>query len=193
MSIEAHVVPFWKAQRLIPAIICLGYAVYFFFDGAVGYPRSNNHWLKHQEYVEAHDLQGWLAYAKEHGWNPNPPEKFHNPADLRGQFVFGGGLVVVGLAFFFYWFTQKDRMMSADDEAVVTPTGARVPYDAVISIDRRKWETKGLARVRYDLEGKKGDFMIDDAKFDPDASHEIFERIEERFLAREDATPDGAG
>jgi hypothetical protein len=189
MSIEAHVVPFWKAQRLIPAIICLGYALYFFFDGAVGYPRSNRHWLDHQKYVEAHDLQEWPAYAQSQGWDPHPPEKFHNVADIRGQFVFGGVLVVVGLGFLVFWLTQKDRALRADDEGVTTPEGARVPYDSVTSIDRRKWDTKGLARISYEVEGRRGNFMIDDAKFDPDASHDIFERIEEKFLARESAEP----
>jgi hypothetical protein len=187
MSIEARVAPFWKTQRLIPALICIGYAAYYFFDGAVGYRRSNVRWLEHQRYADAHMLNDWPARARELHWNPVPPEKFHTEGDIRIQFIIGGFLLLTGGTFLWYWFDQKDRILRADDEAIYTPSGTRVPYEAVTSIERKKWEAKGLASVRYSLDGRKGEFVIDDAKFDGDATHEIFDRLEERFLDREDA------
>jgi hypothetical protein len=48
----------------------------------------------------------------------------------------------------------------------------------------KKWEDKGLAVVRYTIDGRKGEFVVDDYKFDYEATHTIVEDIKRRLVER---------
>jgi hypothetical protein len=72
-----------------------------------------------------------------------------------------------------------------DEEAVFTPSGTRVPFGAITGVGKKKWEDKGLATVRYEIEGRKGEFVLDDYKFDRDATHQILAEIEEKVAVRQ--------
>jgi len=48
----------------------------------------------------------------------------------------------------------------------------------------KKWESKGLAVVRYEIAGRRGEFVVDDYKFDTDAARAIIEEITRRLEAR---------
>ncbi len=64
------------------------------------------------------------------------------------------------------------------------PSGVRIPFDAITGLGKKKWEGKGFATVLYKIDGRKGRFLLDDYKFDRDATHQILAEIEERILAR---------
>ena len=83
-----------------------------------------------------------------------------------------------------YWVTQIRRIVKTDDDAVYTAAGNRVPFTAITGVGKKQWETKGIARVRYEIEGRKGEFVVDDYKFDTAPSRTILKEIEEKLLAR---------
>jgi hypothetical protein len=78
----------------------------------------------------------------------------------------------------------KESGAPSDEEAVYTPRGTRVPFSAVTGIGKKRWESKGIAVVRYTIEGRKGEFIVDDYKFDTEPSRKILEQIEQKLLAR---------
>ena len=41
MSAEARITPLWKKQKLMVAVILLGFSLPFFYDGSVGYEKKN--------------------------------------------------------------------------------------------------------------------------------------------------------
>jgi hypothetical protein len=79
---------------------------------------------------------------------------------------------------------QKRVVVRTDAEAVYSPAGTRVPFASITGLGLKKWESKGLARVRYEIEGRKGEFVLDDYKFDRDPTHEILKEIETHLVAR---------
>ena len=184
MPSEAHVSSIWKKQKLFVALFLIAIGGWFFWDGLIGYPRSNEHFLAHQELEKAGRIAEWPAYAKERGWSTKIAEHYMGRDKIIGQYVFGTLAALVGGVVLLYWFTQKSRTLKTDDEAVYTPAGTRVPYEAVTGIGKKKWDSKGLATVRYELGGKKGKFVVDDYKFDAEPTRAILAEIETHLLAR---------
>jgi hypothetical protein len=184
MPVEARISPIWKKQKLFIAIFCLAISAWFFYDGVAGWPASNERWLAHDGFVTKKKLDEWPAYARGHGWVEQPPEKLYGSGDIIGQYVIAGLAFSIGILILTYWFTQRVRVLRMDEEAVYTASGTRVPFEAVTAVNRKKWETKGIARVRYTLEGRTREFVVDDYKFDTDPTRQILEEIEKRLTAR---------
>jgi len=191
MPAEARVTSTWKMQRLFAALALLGYAAYFFFDGQVGYPRSNERWTAHENLVKQGKDEEWPAYAASRGWTDKVPEKYFDRDHIVGQFVWGGLMTFGGLLLLAYWASQKGRVIKTDSEAVYAPDGQRVPFDAIVGLGKKNWDKKGLAIVRYEVDGKKGQFTLDDYKFEQDPTQAIFKEIEDKLLA-ESAEEEGS-
>ncbi len=184
MPAEARITPIWKKQKLFVAVFLIGIAGWFCWDGKVGYPRSNERWLAQTEYEKTGRDAEWPAYAASRGWSVEKPHKFFAQADLNVQLGLSGLLAVAGVFAFAYWFQQIRRTVRTDAEAVFTPSGVRVPFRAITGLGKKKWEDKGLATVRYEIDGRSGKFVLDDYKFDRDATHQILAEIEEKLGAR---------
>ncbi|MEI9895881.1 MAG: hypothetical protein WDN28_18905 [Chthoniobacter sp.] len=176
--------PIWKKQKLFVALFLLAVAGWFFWDGFVGYPHSNERWLAHEELVKSGHETEWPAVAREHGWTEEVPHKFFQPIDLRTQWICGTFATLLGLVSLAYWLTQKGRVLRTDGEAVYSPAGTRIPFGSITGLGKKKWEDKGLATVLYKIEGRKGRFLLDDYKFERDATHAILAEIEAKLLSR---------
>jgi hypothetical protein len=184
MPAEASVTPIWKKQKLFVAVFLIGIGGWFFWDGAIGYPRSNERWLAHEELVKSDHETEWPALAQSHGWTDKVPHKYYRSSDLWMQGICGGFATLLGFVAIAYWFTQKGRILRTDEEAVYSPAGTRIPFPSITGLGKKKWESKGLATVLYQINGRKGRFLLDDYKFDRDATHRILAEIEEKLLTR---------
>lgn len=184
MPAEARVTKIWKQQKLFVAVVLTIFGLWFFYDGKWSWPRSNERWLEHNRYEKEGRIAEWPAYAKSRGWVAEPPEKYHDRNAIFVQFLCAtlGGLA--GTVALLYWLTQKDRVVRTDTEAAYSPGGTRVPFEAITGLGVKKWESKGYATVRYELAGRKGEFVLDDYKYDRDATHAIFEEIKQQLEAR---------
>ena len=207
MSAEARITPLWKKQKLMVSVILLGFSLPFFYDGSVGYEKKNQRYLEWKKFHDAKtELQlpadaktalQWSAYAKERDWDPEEWRKYIREHPLqpnqvpfpRGkiieQFVCAGLCLIFGGITLAYWAGQKGRTVRTDPDAVFTPAGTRVPFSAITGVGKKKWDAKGLATVRFQIDGRKGEFLLDDYKFDRDATHKILAEIEEHLPAGE--------
>ena len=183
MPAEARVTSIWKMQRLFVALFFIGFAGFFFWDGKIGYPRSNERWVAYEEHQAADRISEWPADAENRGWTSKVPEKFYKPEDIGMQYVCGIASGILGLSVLGYWAAQKGRVLKTVEGAVFEPSGKRIPFESIVGLGKRNWEKKGLATVRYELAGRRGKFVIDDYKFEAEPTHKILEEIEERLLA----------
>ncbi len=93
----------------------------------------------------------WKDYSAERGW----PQKVNvledrKPFDkLKEQLFFAGFCGVLSIIALFFLLRTRGRMMKVDQEAFYSPGGAKVPFAKMKVIDKRKWETKGLATITY--------------------------------------------
>ena len=198
MPAEARVTSIWKKQKLIVALVLLAASVPFFYDGAIGYERQNATYREWKPFVDQGRETEWPDYAKAKGWDPEEWPKHARAHGLYGhlpeipfprakiieQYVCAGLAVIFGAIALAYWATQKGRIVKTDAEAVQTPSGRRVPFSAITGVGKKKWDAKGLATVRYEIEGRKGEFQLDDYKFDRDPTHAILAEIEQHLTPR---------
>jgi hypothetical protein len=183
MPAEAHVTSIWKTQRIFAAVFFIGFAGFFFWDGEVGYPRSNERWLTHEQFSKTDKAADWPAYAASRGWTDQVPEKFHKPEDIFMQYLCGGLSGALGLIVLAYWAMQRGRVLKSDEEGVVAPSGLRVPFESITGLGKKNWDRKGIAKVRFEMGGKKGEFVLDDYKFEQEPTHKILAEIEEKLLS----------
>jgi hypothetical protein len=184
MPAEARVTSIWKKQKLFVSLALIAFGLWFFVDGKWNWPRANVRWKAHDQFLKEKRLDEWPAYANSQGWKTEPPEKYHDQGEILFQFIIATFLATAGSLTLIYWMSQKRRVLKTDGEAVYTPAGTRVPFSAITGLGKKKWEAKGLATVRYEIEGRKGEFILDDYKFDRDPTHEILGEIESHLLAR---------
>ena len=185
MPAEARIAPIWKKQKLFVAVFFLALGAWFWWDGLVGYPRSNTRWTAYEQHKTEGRLQtDWPEYAKSRGWVQKQPEKFYKREDVIGQYVFGGLCTLLGTILFIYWATQIRRTLRTDEEAVYTSSGTRVPFDDITGVGKKHWDSKGIAKVRYTVGGRQGQFIVDDYKFDTEPTRQILKEIEDHLLNR---------
>ena len=184
MSSEAHVTPVWKKQKLFIAVFLFAVAGWFLWDGKVNWPRSNERWLAQDGFQKSGQEEKWPAYAASRGWTTEKPHKLYKSADITMQLACSGLCAVLGVIALAYWLAQKGRVLKSDAEAVYAPAGTRVPFGAITGLGKKKWEEKGLATVLYEIDGRKGKFVLDDYKFDRDPTHQILAEIEEHLSTR---------
>ena len=184
MPAEARVTSIWKLQRLFVAVFFLGFAGFFFWDGKIGYPRSNERWLAYQQHQAADRIPDWPADAASRGWTAKVPEKFYRPEDIVMQYVCGIASGILGLIVLGYWAAQKDRILKTAEGTLFAPSGKRIPFDSIVGLGKKNWERKGLAIVRYEAEGRRGKCVLDDYKFEAEPTHTILAEIEEYLLAQ---------
>ena len=185
MSAEARVTSVWSKQKLFVAIFLIAIGGWFIWDGFIGYPHSNDRWLAHDRLVKSGHESEWPALANSRGWTAAVPHKFFSSGDIHMQWILGGFGILLGLISLIYWVTQRDRSLRSDEEAVYSPAGTRIPFSSITGLGKKNWDRKGLATVLYQINGRKGRFIIDDYKFDYDATHEILDEIEGKLLARQ--------
>ena len=181
MPAEARITPTWKKQKGFLALFLAGFGLWFLFDGMTGFPRSNERWRKHEELKAEGRLSEWASFAKNAGWNEEPPHKLYKKEDIAGQYIAGIVLLLAGAWTFIYWTGQIKGVFRLDGDAISIPGGQRIPLEAVTGINRKKWDAKGLATVYFSTGGRRGKFILDDYKFDRGPIHAIMAAIEEKL------------
>ena len=195
MPAEARVTSIWKKQKLAVALILLAASLPFFYDGAVGYEKKNDRYREWKKFADEERETQWPAFAKQKGWKAEEwpdyvrehklsghlPEVPFPSAKIIEQYVCAALALIFGAITLAYWAMQKGRTVKTDAEAVHTPSGRRVPFSAITGIGKKKWDAKGLATVRYEIEGRKGEFELDDYKYDRDPTHAILAEIEQHL------------
>jgi hypothetical protein len=186
MAVVARISAIWSKQKLFVGIFFLAISLWFYSDGFFKYPKSNVRWDAHQQFENDGKMDQWPAYAKAHGWVPEKPEKKYSTGEIVGQFVFGGVATVTGLLLLIYWLTQRKRELKIEDGAVYTPSGTRVPFTSIRGLGKKRWESKGIAVVRYEDNGRLMQFIVDDYKYETAPTRQILDTIEQQLMSKND-------
>lgn len=179
----------WRDRMIIVLIMLIGSAAWFFYDGAIAYPKYN---VKADEYAKICDVykadealikEKWTAVAIEKNWDPEDiPKKRKDEAQ---QFRWGGSLLVISALFIVWMLREMRRIIVADEEkflgiARTLPpfNGLReVAFNTVVGVDKRRWDKKGIAVVFYnDSKGIRRSVIVDDYKYA--GSEKILQRCE---------------
>ncbi len=184
----------WFYRRVgIAFVVIAGMALYFLYDGAIGYPKKNLAADLHDAFIagqssvalpetadrgftEQHvrDMEAafeagregssWTAFAAGRKLSGKEPKRY-TEADISEQFLFAGILGALCVAIAIGLFFYRGRHFRCTPISFTTPDGTEVAFSRVEGIDLRKWD-RGIARVRYrDEEGKVRQAKVDDYQF----------------------------
>jgi len=180
----------WKRRILLMALFAFGAGCWFLYDGAIGYPKNNVRAevylpLKAKYEDDPRQLKKeWARIVQEKGWHPSEPKKIYDEGDIMVQYVIAAVcfLIAAGVLGNFFW--SLPRGLQFENDQLVLPTGKTVAISSIRHIDKRPWERKGIAKVRYELEsGRTSWFKLDDYKYVGTA--EILEVVEKRLQPKD--------
>ena len=146
----------------------------------------------------------WSDYANEQGWDEKRPKAAFNAGKIRNQMFYGIICLVLAAGAGFILLRTMSRQMKVDDEAFYPAGGGRIPFEDIVRIDKRKWDTKGLATLTYrDSGGAEKPAKVDGMIYgqfreeDGAPAQALFERIMANFSGElvdlEPDEPPGSG
>jgi len=103
----------------------------------------------------------WKQYTRKLGWSDEKPKKIYGASEIRNQFISAAVVGVLLLVALFILIRTSRRSISADGEALYTQTGQRIRYQDMVKLDKRRWDTKGVAIVFYNEDGDERKAKID--------------------------------
>lgn len=170
----------WYVRRMgLMFLMLAAFAGWFFYDFKVGYPAKAAIYAEYEKVKDQPDGEAtWLKIAEEHKW-PKAPEPYP-PDKIATQGQFAAGMGIAALAVLVSFLLGRGKTLQADATSFTAPNGARVPFDKVFRIDKRKWKHKGLATVFYrDDAGAEKKAVIDDLKYG--GAERVLNRVMKRF------------
>jgi hypothetical protein len=160
-------------RYLLMAGIGLFMAVWFAFDGFIGYPREQQRAAAYEklqsEIKDKSQLKKqWRELAKSQGWSTiEPSESSAEFADkITGQYVFGSLCLILVVPSIALFFRSRNRWVERTATGLTTSWGQSMRFADVVLLNKRRWQQKGIAKAYYKQDGKEYSFVFDDFKYD---------------------------
>ena len=131
--------------------------------------------------------QAWEDYAGSRGWDIVVADHPEDQASLDTQFYMASGSAAFVLVVAFLFLRTLTRTMEVNGSAYIAPGNKVVPFASMRRIDSRKWDTKGVATIEYELEGVTKKVKVDGMiyghfkKDDTESAEKLYDFILERF------------
>lgn len=195
MHLTAKISREWRDRMVIVLLMLAGSSAWFFYDGAIAYPKYN---VRADAYTEIQRVyqadenlvrEKWKALAIENHWDPEDIPKKRK--DEKQQFQWGVGLFVISVFFLLWMLREMRRIIIADDEKFLGISRAIPPFnslreirfESVFGVDKKRWDKKGIAVVFYkNANGTRSAAVIDEYKYA--GSEKILARCEEVIEAK---------
>ncbi|MBI5684229.1 MAG: hypothetical protein HZC54_04045 [Verrucomicrobia bacterium] len=183
MNIVTTISREWRNRMLIQAAFMVGFGLWFFYDGSVSYPKHNDRLAEYKAAVARGETAKWSDFAAKKGWPGQDHPAPYSSAELKTQFVLGAICVAMSGATIIRFLIGRRQKMSSDGQTICGVRGERVPLEAFVSVDKRKWERKSIAYAFYEQDGQRRRLTIDDYKFI--GAEDILKQIEEQIAKKE--------
>ncbi|MGB7157462.1 MAG: hypothetical protein WBD40_05315 [Tepidisphaeraceae bacterium] len=177
-DIVARAGRYYRNTRYIMAVLLVGMAGWFAYDGWVKWPEGN------RKIVE---LQSQLTVAQE----AKDDEKagalsaelknytHHNAMGILFQKVLALTLPPVGIGLLVWALYNSRGEYRLSGNTLSAPGHPTIALDQVRQIDKRLWDRKGIAFLDYEVEGSPGGrIKLDDFVYERKPTDQIFERVE---------------
>jgi len=131
--------------------------------------------------------QLWVDYTAKKGWDAKTVKHPYDEGKINQQFgaaTVTGGLVIITL---FVLLRTLRRSIRVDHEALYTQDGRKILFKDMVRIDKRRWDTKGLATIYYKEGGVEKKAKIDGMVYgqfkveDGAPAEALFARVMEHF------------
>ena len=137
--------------------------------------------------AENEKTQKWEALAKENGWSHAEPE--YTEAEWKSkikweQYPMAIASFLVGIPVLINYFRSRNSWIETDGENLTTSWGKSFSLKSVTEINKRKWQSKGIAKLKYTDGDSSRTFVMDDFKYSQQEMGEIMS-VAESFVKAE--------
>jgi hypothetical protein len=108
----------------------------------------------------------WRQKTSREGWTEDDPGEPKNEYAIDQQFYMAAGIFPFALLFLFRFLRSRRRSVEATDEGIVASWGPSVAFSQIDEFDKKRWDKKGIAKIRYSADGKRRTFVLDDCNFE---------------------------
>ena len=184
MAVRANISKGYIWRPGLIGLAALIFSGWFLYDGMVKYPLQKEQFEAHQKVYQEHPDPTeagriWEELAREKGWpTTNPTQK--TDKDIFTQKLLAGICAPIGLGFLFVFLTSLGKWVEADEQGLKAKGGKETDYESITSIDKSRWQSKGITVVYYQSNGKSDQITLDDWKFEREPTKRIMQAIEER-------------
>jgi hypothetical protein len=180
MTVRAQIKSGYRWRLAIMALGLGFWTAYCLYDGLYAYPLDNVQYTALEAFKQEHpDWQAkWAAHASANALPTNPNSiKPRSAGDFYTQYIMAAITGPLALWAGIAWLRSGSRWVEADADRLRTSGGVDVPLSSVTKIDETRWKTKGIAHVYFDDAGRQGKVLLDDWKFERDATVEIYHQV----------------
>ena len=195
MPIRAQADKKFNLRFLLISLVALGFGCWFLYDAIIGYPKELTRSEGFYEKVLSSDGDGpawkpvdadvWQQRAKENDWSLAKPK---DPDEMRSKIFMQYAMAVmsflVGIPALIHFLRTGSAWIEADEKAIWNSFGQKCEFQSIRSVDKSRWEKKGIAKVQYEQDGTSKTFVIDDLKFDRKCTDEIMMLLESKIDAK---------
>jgi len=158
------------------------------YDGLVGYPSQRDQSIAFMAFTEEHKDQldpkdivdKWKEYAVSKGWPATQPnvDEPKNDEDIFQQFLMASVLAPIGLFFLIQLLLNRGRWIEANDMVLTSSQGHQFELSQIVKLDKKKWQKKGIATIKYESDGRQRKLVIDDCNYERETTNKILRHIE---------------
>jgi hypothetical protein len=174
MAVRADYDPRYYRRFIIIGVVALGFALFCLYDGFIRYPAQRERaYQQFKEVVGENRLDEWEHYAEQTG--------VKGDGDIMMQFVMAAVTGAVGFWLLFGVWRARGRWIESSESGITSSWGQTLAFDQIVSLDKRKWRNKGIAKITYNDGRKNRRFILDDYKFDRATTGQILRELEARI------------
>lgn len=182
----------WREAMI--TFLCLGGSCWFLYDGTVAWPELRRQGLARvqmdedlkkefgtKEVLPRDRRERWEKMAAEHGWPKEIPGEPKSEAEIQFQVILSALLAVPGLLYLFFFFRDRRRWIEMNETGLRSSWGQQLEFGQIVALDKKQWKKKGIARVRYEENGRRRTLVLDDWKYYPKPTLDILREVESRI------------
>lgn len=182
----------WRYWVII--LMALGASAWFFYDATIGYPKKvklTQAWEALSDLESGPRSERWRELAASKGWPAEPPVKPSKEIEesIRFQYIYGAVSAIAGGVMLVYLLIARSSWVEGTETGLTTSWGQEVDFSTVTRLNKRRWKDKGIARVDYEVNGRKRQFVFDDFKYDRAVIGALLQRLEEQLPAERVTQP----
>ena len=190
MSERANISRSYVLRLSVISLFCIGFALYCLYDGIVAWPKKQQRALAFKELKDRLTESGennklteqWARMAEEKGWSAKFPEEPKTEGeyeyDIWSQYVMAGIAAPPGLLVLIFILSQLGRWIEPTENGLRTSKGNQFTFDQIVALDKKKWKNKGIAKVRYQENGRTQTVVLDDCKYERGPTEKMLRLVE---------------
>ncbi len=159
-------------------------ALFFAYDGFIGYPRKM---VYAERYAELGDMEtsekqlAWKQITQENNWPRAVPVKTPEKIaeDIRGQYFYGIICLCVAIPPLVLYLRTKGSWIESTPTGLTTSWGQSLDYSKVTQLDKKRWANKGIAVATYPEGNLSRRFVFDDFKYEREPLGQMLRDLEQ--------------